>query len=174
MKDMNIFIHPLGPWPRHCRPGASTQHSRYIVCHANTCVKASYARKGFGQWPITRCKHIKSRHVPYVMTTTQPRPVKHVASILLALGPTWGPAPPPRSTLSRNYLYSSSRRFLVVPSLTLGFPHKIPNRASVTSGLPRCSTEISSMASDLHSQGLSCHVLPYTAPGFFTGRMWSS
>jgi hypothetical protein len=103
----------------------------------------------------------------------QPRLMKRVASILLALGPTWGPPPPPRSTLPRSHLYSSSRRFPVVPSLTLGFPHKIPNRASVTPGLPWCSTEISSMASDLHSQGLSCHVLPYTAPGFFAGRRWS-
>jgi hypothetical protein len=170
MKDINIFIHPLGPWPRHCRPGASTQDSRYIVCHASTCVKASYARKGFGPWPITRCKHIKSLDVPYVMTTTQPRLMKRVASILLASGPTWGPPPPPRSTQPCSHLYSSSRRFPMVRSLTLGFPHKIPNRASVTSRLPWCSTEISSMASDLHSQGLSCHVLPYAAPGLFAGR----
>jgi hypothetical protein len=136
MKDMNIFIHPLVPWLRHCRPGASTQHSRYIVCHTNTCVKALYARKGFGTWPITRCKHIKSPDVPYVMTTTQPRMMKRVASILLASGPTWGPPSLSRSILPRNHLYSSSRRFSMVPSLTLGFPHKIPNRSSVTRVFP--------------------------------------
>jgi hypothetical protein len=135
MKDINIFIHPLGPWPRHCRPGASTQHSRYIVCHANTCVKASYARKGFGPWPITRCKHIKSPDVPYVMTMTQPRLMKRVASILLASGPTWRPAPLLRSTLPHSHLYSSSKRFPVVPSLTLGSPHKRhPRPSSVQHG----------------------------------------
>jgi hypothetical protein len=89
MKDINIFIQPLGPWPRHCLPHASTQDPRYVICHANTCVKASYARKGFGLWPITRCKHIKSPDVPYLMTTTQPRLMKCIATILLALGPTW-------------------------------------------------------------------------------------
>jgi hypothetical protein len=107
------------------------------------------------------------------MTTTQPRLMKGVASILLASGPTWGPPPPPRLTLPRSHLYFSPRRFLVVPSLTLGFPHKIPNRASVTPGLPQCSTKISILASNLNSQGLSCHVLPYAAPGFFARRRWS-
>jgi hypothetical protein len=101
------------------------------------------------------------------MTMTQPRLMKRVASILLASGRTWGRPPPPRLTLPRSHLYSSSRRFPVVPSLTLGFPHKIPNRASATPGLLRCSMEISNMAAYLHSQGLSCHVL---TPKIGTGK----
>jgi hypothetical protein len=144
MKDINIFINPLGPWPRHCRPGASTQDSRYIVCHANMCVKASYARKGSGPWAITRCKQIKSSDVPYVMTMVQPRLMKRVASILLASGRAWGPPPPPRLMLPCSQLYSSSRRWHVVPTTRFQIepasPRAIPGAARKFPAWPQTST----------------------------------
>jgi hypothetical protein len=121
----------------------------------------------------------------------QPRPMKRVASFLLASGPLWSPPPPPRSWPPHSHLYSSPRRFPVESHLLLGCSHKIPNQASVTSkpscrgvaapsmafGLPRCSTVASNTTLGPCSQGLSRHVLPHAAPGFFTGcgyRDWWS
>jgi hypothetical protein len=68
------------------------------------------------------------------MSAMQSRLMKRVTSFLLASGPTWRPQPPPLSQLPHCHLYSSSRRFPVVPKLTFGFSHKIPNRTSITSG----------------------------------------
>jgi hypothetical protein len=110
--------------------------------------------------------------------TTQPRLMKRVASFILASGPTWRPPPPLESRLPHSHLYSSPRRFPVESHLLLGFSHKIPNWASVTSGLSRRSTVVSNTTSDPCSQGPSRHVLPHAAPGFLAGRghkdWWSS
>jgi hypothetical protein len=108
-----------------------------------------------------------------MVSTAQPILMKHVLSFLLASGPIWRPLPPLRSWLPHSHLYSIPIRFLVVLTLTSEFPHKIPSWASITLGLSQCNTVISSMASGLHSQGLSRHVLPHAAPGFLARRRWS-
>jgi hypothetical protein len=64
--------------------------------------------------------------------------------------------------------------------LLLGCSHKIPSRSSVTSKLccRDASTVVSNTILGLCSQGLSRHVLPHAAPGFFAGcghrGWWSS
>jgi hypothetical protein len=81
------------------------------------------------------------------------------------------------SRLPHNHLYPSPRRFPVESHLLLGCSHKIPNGASSAFGLSRCSTVTSNTILGLFSQGLSRHVLPHAALGFFTGRgkgWWSS
>jgi hypothetical protein len=104
--------------------------------------------------------------------------MKRVISFLLASGPLWIPPPPPRLWLPHNHLYSSPRRFPVESHLLLGCSHKIPNRASITSGLSRRSTVASNTTLGPCSQGPSRHVLPHAAPGFLTGcghrDWWSS
>jgi hypothetical protein len=127
-----------------------------------------------------------------MVPATQPRPMTHVASFLLASRPLWSPPPPPRSWPPHSHLYSSPRRFPVESHILLGCSHKIPNRASVTSELSCCDIVAPSMASGLPrhrtvasnttlgpcSQGPSRHVLPHATPVFFTGcgrsDWWSS
>jgi hypothetical protein len=113
-----------------------------------------------------------------MVPAVQPRLMKRVASFLLASGLVWSPPPPPRSWSPHNHLYSSPRRFPVESHLLLGCSHKIPNQASVTSGLSRRSTVASNTTLGPCSQGLSRHVLPHAAPGFFAGcghrDWWSS
>jgi hypothetical protein len=118
--------------------------------------------------------------------------MERVASFLLASLPLWIPLPPTRSWPPHSHLYSSPRRFPLESHLLLGCSHKIPSRSSVTSklccrdaavhsmalGLSRCSTVVSNTILGLCSQGLSRHVLPHAAPGFFAGcghrGWWSS
>jgi hypothetical protein len=102
---------------------------------------------------ITRYKHIQGPDLPYMVSVMQPRLMKRIASFLLASGPTWKPPPPPLSQLPHSHLYPSSRRFLVVPTLTFGLSHKIPNGTSVTLGLHRYNTVISGITSGLRSKG---------------------
>jgi hypothetical protein len=123
-------------------------------------------------------KHVKCPDPPYVVQAAQPRLMKRVASFLLASGPTWRSPSPMESRLPHNHLYPSPIRFPVESHLLLGCSHKIPNGTSSTFGLSRCSTATSNTILGLCSQGLSRHVLPHAAPGFFTGRghkgWWSS
>jgi hypothetical protein len=118
--------------------------------------------------------------------------VKRVASFLLASEPTWRSPPPLESRLPHCHIYSSHIKFPVESHHLLGCSHKIPSWTSVTSGLYLRDTAAPSMASGLSrcsivasnttlvpcSQGLSRHVLPYAAPGFFAGcghkDWWSS
>jgi hypothetical protein len=104
--------------------------------------------------------------------------MKHVASFLLASGPTWRSPGPMESRLPHSHLYPSPRRFPVESHLLLGCSHKIPNGTSSAFGLSRCSTATSNTILGLCSQCLSRHVLPHAAPGFFAGRgrkgWWSS
>jgi hypothetical protein len=62
--------------------------------------------------------------------------------------------------------------------LLLGCSHKIRNGTSSAFDLSRCSTVTSNTILGLQSQGMSRHILPYVAPGFFDGRgckgWWSS
>jgi hypothetical protein len=113
-----------------------------------------------------------------MVQAAQPTLLKRVASFLLASGPLWDPPPLARSWLPHSHLYSSLRRFLVESHLLLGCSHKIPNGTSSAFDLSRCSTATSNTILGLCSQGLSRHVLPHAASGFFTGRMstgwWSS
>jgi hypothetical protein len=127
-----------------------------------------------------------------MVPTAEPGLMKHVASFLLASGPTWRPPLPLESRLPHNHLYSSPRRFPVESHLLLGCSHKIPNWTSVTSGLSSCGRATHNMASGLsrrstvasnttsgpRSQGPSRHVLPHASPGFLAGRgyiyWWSS
>jgi hypothetical protein len=80
--------------------------------------------------------------------------------------------------LPHSRLYPSHRRFLVESHILLGCSHKIPNGTSSAFDLSRCSTMTSNTILGLCSQGLTRHVLPYAAPGFFDGRRrkgwWSS
>jgi hypothetical protein len=136
------------------------------------------------QGQVTRYKHIKGPNLPYMVPVVQPRPMKRVASFLLASGPTWRPPPPLELRLPQSHLYSSPRRFPVESHLSLGCSHKIPNRTSVTSslfhrgiagpsmasGLPRHNTVASNTTLGPCSQGPSRHVLPYAAPRFFAER----
>jgi hypothetical protein len=144
------------------------------------------------QGQVTRYKHIKGPDLPYIVQVAQPRLIECVASFLLDLGPLWSPPPSTRSWLPHSHLYSSPRSFPVESHLVLGCSHKIPNRSSVTStlcyrdaavhgmafGLSWCSTVASNTILGLCSQGLSRHVLPHAAYGFFIGRghrgWWSS
>jgi hypothetical protein len=113
-----------------------------------------------------------------MVPTAQPALMKCVTSFLLASGLTWRPPPPLRSWLTRSHLYSSPRRFLMESHLLLGCSNKIPNWASVTSGLSRCSIVVSNTTLCPCSHGPSRHVLPHVAPGFLAGRehrdWWSS
>jgi hypothetical protein len=82
------------------------------------------------------------------------------------------------SRLPHSLLYPSSRRFFVESHLLLGCSHKIPNGTSSTFDLSWCSTVTSDTILGFFSQGLSRHVLPHVAPGFFAGcgstGWWSS
>jgi hypothetical protein len=97
---------------------------------------------------------------------------------LQASGPTWRSPPPMESRLPHSHLDPSPRRFLVESHLLLGCSHKILNRTSSAFDLSRCSTTTTNTILGLCSQGLSRHVLPHAAPGFFAGRgrkgWWSS
>jgi hypothetical protein len=108
----------------------------------------------------------------------QPSLMKCVASFLLASGPTWRSPPPMESRLPHSRLYPSPRRFPVESHLLLGCSHKIQNGTSSAFDLSRCSTETSNTILGLCSQGLTRHVLPHAAPGFFAWReckgWWSS
>jgi hypothetical protein len=97
-----------------------------------------------------------------------PTPMKRVTRFLLASRPTWKSPPPMESRLLHSHLYASPRRFPVEPHLLLGCSHKIPNGTSSAFDLARCSTTTSNILG-LCSQGLSAHVLPHAAPGFFAG-----
>jgi hypothetical protein len=113
-----------------------------------------------------------------MVQAAQPRLMKRVASFLLASGPTWRSPPPMESRLLHNHLYPSPRRFPVESHILLGCSHKIPNGTSSALDLSRCSTATSNTILGLYSQGLSRHVLPHAAPGFFDGHghkgWWSS
>jgi hypothetical protein len=113
-----------------------------------------------------------------MVQAAQPRLMERVASFLLASGPLWSPPPPTRSWLPHSHLYSSPRRFPVESHLLLECSHKIPNGTSFAFDLSRCSTTTSNTILGLSLQGLSRHVLPHAARGFFTGRgctgWWSS
>jgi hypothetical protein len=105
-----------------------------------------------------------------MVQAAQPTLMKRVASFLLTSRPTWRPPPPMESRLPNRLLYPSSRRFPVESHLLLGCSHKIPNGASSASDLSWGSTATSNTILGLSSQGLSRHVLPHAAPGFFAGH----
>jgi hypothetical protein len=113
-----------------------------------------------------------------MVQAAQPTLMKRVVSFLLASGPTWRTPPLMESRLPHNRLYPSPRRFPVESHLLLGFSHKIPNGTSSAFDLSQCSTSTSNTILGLCSQGLSRHVLPHVALGFFVGRgrkgWWSS
>jgi hypothetical protein len=113
-----------------------------------------------------------------MVQAAQPTLMRRVASFLLASGPTWRSPPPMKSRLPHSLLYPSPRRFPVESHLLLGCSHKIPNGTSSAFDLSRCSTATSITILGLCSQGLSRHVLPHAALGFFTRRgrkgWWSS
>jgi hypothetical protein len=113
-----------------------------------------------------------------MVQAAQPRLMKRVASFLLASGPTWRSPPLLESRLPHSRLYPSPRRFPVESHLLLGCSHKISNGTSSAFDLSRCSTAASNTILGLCSQGLSRHVLPHVAPGFFAGcgrkGWWSS
>jgi hypothetical protein len=113
-----------------------------------------------------------------MVQAAQPRLIERVGSFLLASGPLWSPPPPTRSWLPHNHLYASPIRFPVESHLLLEHSHKIPNGTSSAFDLSRCSTATSNTILGLFSQGLTRHVLPRAAPGFFAGRgctgWWSS
>jgi hypothetical protein len=113
-----------------------------------------------------------------MVLAVQPRLMERVASFLLASGPLWSPPPSTRSRLPHSHLYSSPRSFPVESHLLLGCSHKIPNGTSFAFGLSQCGTKTSNTILGLCSQGLTRHVLPHVAPGFFAGRgrkgWWSS
>jgi hypothetical protein len=91
---------------------------------------------------------------------------------------TWRSPPPMESRLPHSHLYPSPKRFPMESHLLLGCSHKIPNGTSSAFDLSRCRTATSNTILGLCSQGLSRHVLPHVAPGFFAGRgckgWWSS
>jgi hypothetical protein len=174
-------------------PRAPNYNSQHTSVATQTCVqKLHKPQKTLAQGQITRYKHIKGHDLPYMVLAAQPRLMKRIASFLLASWPTWRPPQLLESRLPQNHLYSSLRRFPVESHLLLGCSHKIPNWASVTSGLPHRSSATPNMASGLSrrstvasntklgpcSQGTLRHVLLHTAPGFLAGRRhrdwWSS
>jgi hypothetical protein len=134
--------------------------------------------EGLALGQVTRYKHVKGPGLPYMMQAAQRTLMKHVASFLLASGPLSGRPLLTRLWLSHSHLYSSPSRFPVESHLLLGCSHKIPNGASSSFDLSRCSTVTSNTILGLSLQGPSWHVLPHAAPGFFTGRgctgWWSS
>jgi hypothetical protein len=105
-----------------------------------------------------------------MVQAVQPTLMRRVASFLLASGPTWRSPPLMESRLPHSRLYPSPTRFPVESHLLLGCSHRIPNRTSSASNLSWCSTATSNTILGLCSQGLSRHVLPHAAPGFFAGR----
>jgi hypothetical protein len=157
-------------------PNHSNRHTLVAIQHL--CIKASKATKALSQGQVTRYKHVKGLDLPYVVQVAQPRLTKRVTSFLLASGPTWRSPPPMESRLPHSHLYPSPRRFPVESHLLLGCSHKIPNGTSSAFDLSRCNTAASNTILGLCSQGLSRHVLPHAAPGFFAGRghkgWWSS
>jgi hypothetical protein len=118
--------------------------------------------------------------------------MERVTSFLLASGPLWSPPSPTRSWLPHSQLYSSPKRFLVESHLFAGVLSQDPKSCQCHLdtllpwhcsqrhglGLSRCSTAASNTILGLCSKGLSRHVLPHVAPGFFDGRghrgWWSS
>jgi hypothetical protein len=130
------------------------------------------------QGQVTRYKHVKGPDLHYMVQAAQPRLMKRVASFLLDSGPTWRSRPPMEPRLPNSHLYPSPRRFPVESHLFLGCSHKIPNGTSSAFDLSQCSTATSNTILGLCSQGLTRHVLPHAAPGFFAGRgrkgWWSS
>jgi hypothetical protein len=105
-----------------------------------------------------------------MVKAAQPTLMRRVANFLLASGPTWRSPPPMESRLPHSRLYPSPRRFHVESHLLLGCSHMIPNGTSSASDLSRCNTANSNTILGLCSQGLSRHVLPHVALGFFVGR----
>jgi hypothetical protein len=130
------------------------------------------------QGQVTRYKHVKGPDLPYKVQAAEPTLMERVASFLLASRPTWRTPPPMESRPPHNRLYPSPSRFPVEFHLLLGCSHKIPKGTSSAFDLSRCSTATSNTILGLCSQGLSRHVLPHAAPGFFAGRgrkgWWSS
>jgi hypothetical protein len=104
-----------------------------------------------------------------MVQAAQPTLMKRVASFLVASGTFWGPPLPTRSWLSHSHLCSSPSRFPVESHLLLGCSHKIPNGASSTFDLSRCSTATSNTILGLSLQGPLWRVLPHAAPRFFAG-----
>jgi hypothetical protein len=134
--------------------------------------------KILAQGQVTSYKHVKGPDVPYIVQVAQPRLMKHVASFLLASEPTWRSPPQMESRLPHSHLYPSPRRFHVESHLLLGCSQKIPNGTNSAFDLSQCSTVTSNTILGLYSQGLSRHVPPHAAPGFFTGHVrkgwWTS